>query len=307
MARTSKPSVVNNQLFYTLANGTQYIDIFRDLSALNRKLIRQGRVAYVTDLTYTVWSGSTLNGGNAQVMALPNDWVHNNAWKKAQSVWMQNNKNVRKMIGQSAKPTWEDFKVFYDAAHRAGTTLAVPGLSYGEWEYSTFVWEADDNSIDEVNLHMQGNDVAATDAGLVLAYQESRATVNAEDPDLPADYSHGNIYAYMATDENAVADEVAQNMEDQNDAPPYDHDDYPGNDSNVAIGHNVDLLATPVAGRSAIDRSSSVICAPLGLLKITHTGIDSSDGSATTAPVGYLRFRIAFGNYKGLAAPTFGQ
>ena len=50
---------------------------------------------------------------------------------------------ARKEIGQSAKPTWEDFKVYYDASHRTGTTLDVPGLSYGEWDYSKFVWETD--------------------------------------------------------------------------------------------------------------------------------------------------------------------
>ncbi len=306
MARgRSKGTVVNNQLQYTLANGVQYIDIFRDLSALNRKLIRQGRVAYLTDISYTIITGTAGNGGFMAMAALPNDWVTNNAWKKAQSTWRQNNKKVRAMIGESAKPTWEDFKVFYDAGHRAGTTLAVPGLSYGEWMYSQFVWEADDNSIDEVYLHMHGNDVSTTDAGLVLAYQESRATVNAEDPDLPADYSHGNIYAYMATDDNAVADEVAQNMEDQNDAPPYDHDDYPGNDSNLATGHAVNLVAS--GATAATVHWPAVVCAPLGLIKINHQGVSANDGSSVTAPTGYLNFRIAYGNYKGLAAPSMGQ
>ena len=45
---------MNNQLHYALVNGVQYIDVFRDLSALNRKLIRQGRVAYITEMGYTV-------------------------------------------------------------------------------------------------------------------------------------------------------------------------------------------------------------------------------------------------------------
>lgn len=304
--RRSKGTVVNNQLLYVLANGTQYIDIFRDLSALNRKLIRQGRIAYVTDIQYTVWSGNTLNGGNAQVMALPNDWVTNNAWKKAQAHWLAQQRNTRALIGQSAKPAWEDFKVFFDAAHRAGTTLPVPSLSYGEWDYSKLIWEADDNSIDEVFLHMHGNNVSTTDFGLVLAYQQSRATVQPTDPELPAEYGTG-MYALLADDENPSSSEIADNMEDENDEPPYDVDDYVGNDSNVSIGHNVDLLAAPVAGRSGTITSSSVMCVPLGLLKITHVGIDASDGSATTAPAAYLRFRIAYGNYKGLAAPGFGQ
>jgi len=307
MARgRSTPTVVNNQLHYALVNGAQYIDIFRDLSALNRKLIRQGRIAYVTDMEYTIHSGTTGNGGNLIVNALPNDWVTNNAWKKAQAHWLGQQRNTRKMIGQSAKPTWEDFKVYFDAAHRAGTTLAVPALSYtgSEWIGSQMVYEADNNTIQEWYMHVQGDNVGSTDKGLVLAYQNSRATVQPEDPELPAEYS-ANMYALMAADENMVADEVAQNMESENDAPPYDPDDYPGNDSNIVVGQTCTLLCSPVT--SSIYVNPHVICAPLGLLRLTHSGISASDGSAVTAPTAFLSFRIAFGNYKGLAAPAFGQ
>ena len=305
MARTrSKPTVVNNQLHYSLGNGVQYIDIFKDLSALNRKLIRQGRIAYITDITYSSFAGNSQAGGRLIMTALPNDWVTNNAWKKAQAVWLAQQRRTRELLGAGAKPTWEDFKVYYDADHRAGTTIVMPGLSYGEWDYSRFVWEADDNSIDEPYLHVQGADVSTTDWGLVLGYQESRGTVQAEDPSLPADYSV-SMYAKLATDLDLVADEVANNMESQNDEPPYDHDDYPGNDSNSVTGHYVELVGTAIT--SAIDRSPAVMCAPLGLLKLSHQGISTTDGSVVTAPSGYLQFRIAYGNYKGLAAPTFGQ
>ena len=303
MARgRSKPTVVNNQLHYSLANGVQYIDIFRDLSAINRKLIRQGRIAYITDMTYFIQSGTTGNGGSLFVTALPNDWVTNNAWKKAQAHWLAQQRDTRKLVGQSGKPTWEDFKVYYDASHRTGTTLAVPGLSYGEWVYSKMVY--DDGSLREPNCHVQGDDVAATDVGLVLNYQKSRATVQVSDPELPDEYSH-NVYAYMAEAENDVADEIAQNMEYDNDQAPYDQNDYPGNDSNIVVG-NYNLMVCQ-ASQLAKDHSNSVICAPLGLLKLTHTGIAAADGSAATAPTASLSFRIAYGNYKGLAAPTFGQ
>ncbi len=294
--------VVNNQLHYALANGTQYIDIFRDLSALNRKLVRQGRVAFITDIEYSIHSAADGDSGILNLMALPNDWVTNNSWKKAQAHWLAQQRNTRALIGQSAKPTWEDFKVYFDAAHRAGTTLAVPSLSYGEWDYSQVVWEADDNSIDEVYLHVQGDNVSTTDFGLVLNYQQSRATVQSHDPELPSEYST-NMYSLMATDENAVADEVANNMEGANDQPPYDYDDYVGNDSNSVVGHWVSAIATAAF---PMTKTSEVMVAPLGLLKITHGGINAA-GGGSTAPTGFLRFRIAYGNYKGLAAPGFGQ
>ncbi len=305
MARgRSKPTVVNNQLHYSLANGVQYIDIFRDLSAINRKLIRQGRIAYITDMTYFIQSGTTGNGGSLFVTALPNDWVHNNAYTKARAHWLAQQRSAQKLIGQSGKPTWEDFKIYYDASHRTGTTLDVPGLSYGEWAYSQFVWEDDAEAIDEVYAHMQGDNVSTTDFGLVKNYQESRATVNSDEPDLPDEYS-SNMYAKMAQNLDMVADEVANNMEYANDEPPYDHNDYPGNDSNTVVG-NYNLMVCQ-ASQLAKDHSNTVICAPLGLLKLTHTGISASDGSAATAPTASLAFRIAYGNYKGLAAPSFGQ
>jgi hypothetical protein len=303
MARgRSKPTVVNNQLHYALANGVQYIDIFRDLSAINRKLIRQGRIAYVTDISYIVHTANDGNGGQLIINALPNDWVTNNAWKKAQAHWLAQQRDTRKLVGQSGKPTWEDFKVYYDASHRTGTTLAVPGLSYGEWVYSKMVY--DDGSLREPNCHVQGDDVAATDVGLVLNYQKSRATVQVSDPELPDEYSH-NVYAYMAEAENDVADEIAQNMEYDNDQSPYDQNDYPGNDSNGVIGHNVMMIASPLT--SSVVNDNSVICAPLGLLRLLHQGINAANGESATAPTGFLTFRIAYGNYKGLAAPSFGQ
>ena len=305
MARTtSKPTVVNNQLHYDLVNGTQYIDIFRDLSALNRKLIRQGRIAYITDISYAIHSGSSGSGGNLFINALPNDWVHNNSWKKGQAHWLQQQRRARKLVGRSAKPTWEDFKVYYDASHRTGTTLDVPSLSYGEWVYSVFHVEAEDHSVQEWYLHVQGDDVSTTDRGLVLGYEESRATVQSTSPDVPSEYGN-SMYANLADDIDDVARDVAADMEDENDEPPYDHNDYPGNDSNAVIGHHATMLCSPVT--SAIYTFPGVICAPLGLLKLIHSGLSGEDGSTVTAPTAFLQFRIAYGNYKGLAAPSFGQ
>lgn len=150
-------------------------------------------------------------------------------------------RRARKLIGQSAKPTWEDFKVYLDDHHRVGTIGVVlaadnTAVGSGEWDYSKLVWDSDDGAtLFEPHLHLIGGDVGApTDVGLVLAYQQSRATVQAVDPDLPAEYS-SNIYAFMARDLDDVADEVAQNMEAENDEPPYDQDDYPGSDTNSDV------------------------------------------------------------------------
>ena len=80
-------------LRYELTNsgtpGTEtshYIDLARDLSALNRRLYRQGRDYHVKRIT--VVSSNTPNGGDpsginnrVSLATIPDSWVARNAWK----------------------------------------------------------------------------------------------------------------------------------------------------------------------------------------------------------------------------------
>jgi len=224
-------------LTYEVPAGSSYIDIAEGLSQVNRRAYRQGMEYAIGKITFA-YAGIPQQVMNVSlaVATAGNTWVVHNAWKKAYAHWIAQQRTARRLIGQSAKPTWEDFKVYLDDAHRAGTRLGVlagdgGAVGTGEWDYSQLIWEADDNSIDRPYLHLIGGDVSTTDWGLILGYQQSRATVQPEDPDLPDEYST-NMYARLATDENVVADEVANQMEETNDEPPYDQDDYPGNDTN---------------------------------------------------------------------------
>jgi len=165
------------------------------------------------------------------------------------------------------------------------------------------VWEADDASVDEPYLHLIGGDVSTTDWGLILGYQESRATVQAEDPDLPAEYS-SNMYALMGQDVDAVADEVAQNMEDTNDEPPYDQDDYPGSDTNSDSPWMQDFA---IASTSVPLGVVPGFVAQCGLLKLYLGAHLVADGSADTAPPTLIQVHLVPGSYKGVAALPMGQ
>jgi len=242
------------------------------------------------------------------VLTAGNTWVVHNAWKKAYAHWIAQQRNARRLIGQSAKPTWEDFKVYLDDAHRAGTSLGVlagdgGAVGTGEWDYSRLVWEADDNSIDRPYLHIIGGDVSTTDWGLILGYQQSRATVQPEDPDLPQEYSN-NMYAKLATDENVVADEVASDMEENNDEPPYDQDDYPGNDTNSDAPWLQDFA---IASSTVPVGTVPGFVAQCGLIKLQLIGHDVADGAAGTAPSTTIQVHLVPGNYKGVAALPMGQ
>lgn len=313
MARTSRRKISKIQpaqrtMSYVVPPGESYIDLASGLSAVNRRAYRQGMQYAVTGIDFQ-FNGKPASADFIVVAAYTagSTWVVHNSWKKAQAHWLQQQRRARKLVGQSAMPAYEDFKVYLDDAHRVGTilpALASDGgvASPGEWVYSRFVFEADDNSIQEWDLHIIGGDVSTTDKGLILAYQESRATVQAIDPSLPAEYS-ANMYSYMAGDLDLVADEVAANMEDENDQPPYDHDDYPGNDINADAPW---LQAWDTSSAGHPGGAVPGFVAQCGLIKILNQGYTAAGAEAAAPPLRIL-VHIAPGKYKGVLAEPMGQ
>ena len=119
---------------------------------------------------------------------------------------------------------------------------------------------------------------------------------------MPADYS-SNIYAFMARDLDDVADEVAQNMEVENDEPPYDQDDYPGSDTNSDSPWiqqmSVGTIGNPLARMPGFQ-------AECGLVKF-NLNAHNADGSTATAPPTVVTVHLMPGNYQGVLAESMGQ
>jgi len=295
-------------LTYEVSDGFSYIDLAEGLSQVNRRAYRQGMEYAVGKVTF----GYTHDPQAVMNVALfcataGNTWVVHNAWKKAYAYWIAQQRRARRLIGQSAKPTWEDFKVYIDDAHRAGNSLDVKAgdgasVGAGEWDHSVLHVEAEDHSIQEWYLHIIGGDIGTTDRGLILNYQKSRATVQAEDPELPADYG-SNMYADMADDLDDVAKEVASDMEDENDEPPYDHDDYPGSDTNSdAPWLQQFAMATSTLSVGVVPG----FVAQCGLVRLTLEARNPV-GVATTAPTTLVQVHLVPGSYKGVMAAPMGQ
>jgi len=295
-------------LSYLVADGASYIDLAQDLSKINRRSYSQGMSYAVGSVDFLFQADpQAIIAVAAKVSTAGDTWIVHNAWKKAEAHWIAQQRTARRLIGQSAKPTWEDFKVYLDDAHRAaGNETLLDGnldaVGSGEWEYSRFVYENDDASVGEPHLHLIGGDIGATDFGLILAYQQSRATVQAEDPDLPDEYS-SNLYARMATDTSLVADEVAHNMEQYNDEPPYDHDDYVGNDTNADWPMQQHWAIASVGSPQAI---MSGFVAQCGLLRVDTNSI-LANGASGDAPNILLNVHLVPGGYKGVLAEPMGQ
>ncbi len=324
------------QLLYPIPDGTSYIDLAKDLSKVNRRLYRQGYTYVVQDIQCVVPSGLRASDISTFTFStVGNSWIVHNAWKKAFGAWRAQQRDILKHLPTS-QGKWADFKIYLDDEHEDGTTLepyAGDNAVYitGEWEHSKLVFD-DDGTEREFKMHMIGSSNLAdtnneSGIGLIQEYQNSRAFPNA-DPALPSAASD-TVYAKMigyAPDE--LTDIMVDNMENDNDLPPYDPDEYPGGDTNADAAVPVRLAA--VSGTQAVMTSPGFI-APCGLIKVytselsltntTESATDLGDVGGTgvaspgplsvyqsgTASQSYVIVTVAPGPYRGVLAAPMGQ
>ena len=275
---------------------SHFIDLARDLSRVNRRLYRQGRDYHVKKIT--IVSSNTPNGENrVSVGTIDTGWVSQMAWKRGFSVWNRMNDEASKQLAGDIDGTWADFKVHMSLDGRSATKLNPldnGGNAYlpGEWGYSIMVTPDGTTTDDEFNLHMLGDHLGAAGSrvsvGLIKSYGESRATVQTTDPNVPSTASADplvNVFDYGTT-----IDDVIDNLELSNDAPPYDITDYPGGDLN-APKPIVVCDTTIVDGKTTI----GAFTARCGLLELETKSPLASD-------VYSVLVEIAPGNYRGIKA-----
>ncbi|AXH78475.1 MAG: hypothetical protein [Circular genetic element sp.] len=294
--------------FHTTSDGNFVIDIARELSKMNRKLVRQGRCFSISGIEILNQGGE----GSTRISTLPQNWITRNAYVKAKALWNEMNQLVLE-DNQSIKPKWHDFKVQFSTIYQNNLNCVdadlldidytdATGASTGEWEYSSYVlpqhrvdgggfplpaekWEA----------CMTGGDVINPSGGkknLLLAYQNSRATVFQNDPNVPAQMSLS--FYNLLTDSGSQEPELADVLEDQNDRPPYNLTNYPGATvpgyADFQLGAAQAYIQTTLMEPRALIRGFK---APLGLLLVQNTG-DSC----------IMTIHLKEGNYCGVHAPA---
>jgi len=242
MASKKKSTPAVRYLRYELTNsgdvGTEtshFIDTARDLSRMNRRLYRAGRDYHIKKIT--IVSSNTPNLGNrVSVSTAPDSWVARGAWHRGFKAWKQMNKTAEGQISGNISGTWADFKIFL-STDMAAATLASPLDNGGgavaaalNWDISTFVTPDGTTTDDEFFGTLLGDHDGAAGArisvGLIRSYGESRATVQLTDPAVPSTASHDplvNLFDYGTT-----IDDVIDNLQDENDQPPYSQVAYPG-------------------------------------------------------------------------------
>lgn len=203
--------------------------------------------------------------------------------------------------------TWADFKVYLSATHK-GATNAVPLdngnnlVKLGEWVYSKYQSPDGTTGADEYTVHLLGNHVGAagsrTEVGIVQAYEEARRTVEIDGTgsEINTDSPWVNLF-----DDGTTLDEIASDMVNDGDSPPYDINEYPGAATNMpkplVVGMaalsatSVDAAQDPAAPSVTIGGFN----APCGLLEIEIQSSEASD-------VFDVLIEVASGDYKGVKA-----
>jgi len=303
MAAKKSRTPANRYLRYELTNSgtpgnetSHFIDLAKDLSRINRRLYRQGRDYHVKKIT--IVSSNTPNGQNrVSFSTIGADWVSQQAWKRGFRTWNEMNKEASRNLAGDVSGTWSDFKVYMTNDMRSGTVLNPldnGGNQYnsGEWIYSELVTPDGTTGDDIFQLHMLGNHNGSVGAwnsvSLVKSYGESRATVQTTDPNVPSVASDDplvNVFDYGTT-----VDEVIDNLEAHNDAPPYGVANYPGDDGN-APKPIVVQDTTIVDGRATVGGFH----ARCGLIEIESKSPIDFD-------VFSVLVELAPGSYRGIAA-----
>ena len=323
-------------LFYTIPAGTlpdgspgrtdarSYVDTARSLSRVNRRLYSQSRLFGYQGLTF-IWrqnSAKSIASIELSVRTAGNTWVVQNSHTKGHAMWNQ----MQDLVlddNPSIKGKWHDYKVRLSAQQVSSRQLDVKdsvgnNYSAGEWKVSTYVMPQHDVAVAgdgsgippgeplpalEKTACLIGVSTTTIES-LVNAYQESRATVQAVDPNVPAGMS--TSFFNLLTDSGSQEPELADVIEDENDQPPYATDDYPGGAVNAGVPATVGYAAISA---SEVDGRIGGFVAPCGLLEIAVTGYDENGAEVLVAdmPAIDILLHVAPGAYKGVAAIPMGQ
>lgn len=260
----------------------------------------------VQEIKFTDYSGN----GSIMVNRLPESWVLTNAHVKAMAEWNEQQIEGAKDAGvESMKAKWRDFKVYYNIEHADSTT--VGNMLPNDYELSDhsanaeYQWVASEFVVPNVgssgttveyDMHMLGADNGATSKGCILAYADSRARPEQQDPNIVLGPT-GGLYSDME-DVGEDLDEIVGNWSRQGVVAPYPisrdnlEENYPGG-SQFGLGGGTGILEATLPTGDSIRTIASAFVAPLGLLRIARTDVEGALS---------ITIKVAAGNYQGVMA-----
>lgn len=270
-----------------------YIDTAQCASILNRKLIRQGQMFRIKNMR--IYTNDTSPNATIKIGAIPQSWPTFNAYRKARALWHKMNAMALENASEGLYPKYHDFKVYMDlnhyTEHEGGSAdenllpvdfndVQAPS---GEWVYSKYA-DSGANS-NEYSAWMLGDHSGTTGTwtgiGLIEAYSQSRALPQVDatvtDGLHPADVQDSPWVRLFGDDDQTV--EVVNNLEGDNDSPPYSRAEYPGSAGCMANGKVVHFTRLQTLNQTSGTGTFSVpsFDAPLGLIRV------EIDAEASTA------------------------
>lgn len=304
-AKSSKKKnpTVTRLSFECSGGATEFIDVGRALSILNRKFFRAGLYYYINSVE--IYNNET---GVVDFHTLQDSWVTRNAHQRGEALFDKMNDLTGPPMSMVGLPKYHDFKVYMSDLHRTtgsinpsvhgiNAAFSIGGMTPNDWVYSTFVSADDDGDAiqqaDDFNVHMIGPHVGSaanwTSVGLVQSYGDSRQLPHYTDPSLPIEAAADpmlNIFDYSSEEQ---LNDIVTNLDNDNDSPPYDLDYYIG--ESASSMQQVARIGTEI-GVGRVGRASG-FCAPFGLICIDPHGVSTAFR---------VVINLATGNYKGVYA-----
>jgi hypothetical protein len=308
MAKAKTPAV--RHLRYEVTNsgsaGTEtshYVNLARDLSAINRRFMPEDRVYYVSKIT--VVSRNTLpspgqDAGFISVGVAPYSWTVINACKMGRELYEKSLKEAMGAVDMK-KARYNSFKIRGLHAGAPSPTYLVPkdnggnDLQLGEWTASNFHSPDGTTGADVYSTHILGPHVGSSGAfssvGLVESYGNTRSTVstNVPNPIQDTDDPLANIM-----DDGTVIDERLGEATFNGDEPPYDIDQYAGSAGNMSRPLVVQHGTLGADGRVTLGGFASV-----------HGLLEFEVSSPVASDVYSILVELKEGTFKGIKAEAF--
>lgn len=280
------PSQIRLSFEMPADRSTQFIDIARALSSINRRAVKQGHYFYVQSVELYDNADSTVN-----IMTIPDTWVTRAAYRRAKGIYDMMNQKALMTVGSGIPGKYHDFRVFMSDLHR--TTGSKDASTHGlndvsldvqvnDWDYSEFV-TADPSGgapADEFFGHMIGPEATSAgqldSIGIIESYGRTRATVHSDNPNMNnLDLTDQLLNMFDSYEE--TQNDIISNLESANERPPYDLDVYVGQDA-LSYQHQQRLVTSTQFGRVA---HGGGFCAPLGLICVDPLPLEGGQDPTT--------------------------
>lgn len=302
MARAKQAEMTLTFALPADANSVSFIDIPQCYSLVNRLFCRQGVQVAIAGISVIGSSDSKIS-----IARLPESWPCINGWEKGYHIWRESQDQVLDLEPGIAG-RYADFKVFMNSAHQvagvAGNLLPQSfAVSFGgsevyDWDASTIQIPNDPatGQTAEYNFHVVGASTPVS-KGLISGYASSRARPQQIDPNV-VDHSGNEGWMREAFDVGEDLDDIREDIEDDNDSPPYvvgapgsALSFYPGGTQQGGL-----QLETVMFTRDGLGTQthSGGFTAPCGLLRV----VAASDPGTDVV----LKITLMPGDYKGVMA-----